>query len=156
MPYKHSKRGWYKLSHPEKFIKPIDTTMESTRITESGLCIEYKSSLERKAFAYADINPKVKYFSIEPFAIKYIKPTDNKVHRYYIDLFIEFVNGSKFMVEVKSFAETQMPRGNAKSGAHLKQLETFLINQAKWRAATKFASQKGIKFIILTENELGL
>lgn len=153
MVYK-SKKGWYKLSHPEKFIRPIDETMESTKRIKDGFCIQYKSMLERRAFVYADINPKVKYFSIEPFAIKYIKPTDNKLHRYYIDLFIEFINGSKFLIEVKSYHETQQPQPCKNPKTYKKQVETYLINQAKWNSAREFAKQKDLKFIILTENEL--
>ena len=33
---------------------------------------------------------------------------------------------------------------------------TFLVNQAKWQYAKQYAAQRGWKFIIVTERELGL
>lgn len=144
-----SYKGWYKLVNGDKFIQPVDETMQSTRQTDMGTFILYKSLLERRAFVYADLNPKVRYFSIEPFAIEYVKPTDNKVHRYYIDLFIEFKNGKRFIIEIKPYNQTVLPK---KKNAY--ELETYMINQAKWESAKEFAKQKNLKFIILTEREL--
>lgn len=133
--------------------------MESTLLREDGTFIQYKSSLERIAFCYADLNPKVKRFSIEPFNIPYIKPLDNKPHRYFIDMFIEFENGAKFLVEVKSYDETILPQKPKVQTANAlinykERMETYLVNQAKWKSATEFASQRGMHFIILTEREL--
>lgn len=152
-----SKKGWYKIINTNKFIKPLDEYMESTKLSDNNLYVQYKSKLERIAFHYADINPKIKYFSVEPFHIPYIKPTDNKVHRYFIDMYIEFVTGDKFLVEVKSSSETRQPEKpkNKKGILRYKEaVQTFLVNIAKWKSATEFAKTKGMKFIILTENEL--
>lgn len=152
-----SKKGWYKIINTNKFIKPLDEYMESTKFSDNNLYVQYKSKLERIAFHYADINPKIKYFSVEPFHIPYVKPIDNKVHRYFIDMYIEFVTGDKFLVEVKSSSETRQPEKpkNKKGILRYKEaVQTFLVNTAKWKSATEFAKTKGMKFIILTENEL--
>lgn len=148
----NSKKGWYKIQNTGKFIKPLDEYMESTKKLDDGIFIQYKSSLERIAFRYADINPKIKYFSIEPFFIPYVKPTDNRIHRYFIDLYLEFVTGDKFLVEVKTYQETIKP--TKKSKAYVEQMQTFLINTCKWKSASEFARKRGMKFIILTEKEL--
>ena len=158
MKYK-SYKGWYKIQNPEKFVKPLDEYMESTVFKDGFLYIQYKSSLEYIAFRYADLNPKISKFSIEPFNIKYIKPLDNKEHRYYIDLFLEFSTGEKFLVEVKSKAETQIHKKtknlNPKTVNNYKRaLETFIVNSAKWKAAKEFALKNNMNFLILTENEL--
>ena len=117
--------------------------------------ISNKSLLERRMFVYADLNPKVKSFSIEPFSIRYIKPTDNKIHRYYIDVFLEFVNGSKFFVEIKPYSETIYPKKpKLITEGYKKKVVTYIVNQAKWNAAKKIAKEKGCEFIIMTENEL--
>jgi hypothetical protein len=147
-------RGWYKLTNPNKFVRPLDETMQSTKITNDGLYIQYKSLLERKMFVYADLNPKVKHFSIEPFPIEYIKPTDNRVHRYYIDVFIEFTNGSKVFVEIKPYCETVIPPKTSNSDKYKKRLITYMINQAKWKSAKEFAKNKGCEFVVITEKEL--
>lgn len=157
--YKSAKRGWYKLLNPLKFIKQKDKHMKSVNETAEGILVEYKSSLELSAIRYADYNKHIVRFSLEPFAIPYLKPTDGKTHRYYIDLFLEFSTGDKFLVEVKSYGETippKKPKSKSQKAldSYKKALETFMINQSKWDAARKFASERGVKFIILTENEL--
>ena len=126
---------------------------------ESEGSVEYKSNLERLAFRYCDANPQIVKWSCEPFHIPYIKPTDNKIHRYYIDLYVEFKTGDKFLVEIKSSGETKPPVKPKKitkksENNYKKSLQTWLINSAKWESAKNFCSQKGLKFIILTENEL--
>ena len=72
---------------------------ESTRLYDGKIFIQYKSSLEKNAIKYADLNPKVLKWSQEPFCIQYIKPIDNKEHRYFVDMYIEFVNGYKVIVD---------------------------------------------------------
>lgn len=152
-----AQQGWYKLINPNKFVKPIDRLMES--FNENTNEVLYKSSLELAAIRYCDFNKFITKFSLEPFAIKYKKPTDGKMHRYYIDLFIEFHTGDKFLVEIKSKGETSPPKQPKKQTNkammnYQKALITFHINQSKWEAAREFAKNNNMKFIILTEDEL--
>lgn len=162
MAYKGAKQGWYRVINAEKFISQVQeskTVMKSTRINEGFLEIEYKSSLERTAFRYCDMNKHVMKWSCEPFAIRYLKPTTGRVHRYFVDLFIEFQNGQKFLVEIKPYSETVEPKKPSKKTQkailnYQKALQTFAVNSAKWSAAEQFCSEKGLKFIILTEHEL--
>lgn len=153
----NNKRGWYKLLNPHKFIAPKDDHMKS--FNESTGEVEYKSKLELTALKYADFNKHIKKWSVEPFAIKYIKPTDGKLHRYYIDLFLEFKTGDKFLVEIKSKGETKPPRKPSKKTDkaimnYQKALQTYAVNTAKWKAAEEFAKVNKMKFIILSEDEL--
>lgn len=153
--YKNAKQGWYELTNPNKFIKPIDEHMQSHKNGK----VNYKSGLELKAIRYADFNKHIVAWSLEPFNIKYIKPTDGKKHRYYIDLFLEFNSGDRFIVEVKSKSETippKKPKKNTQKSQinYQRALETFAINQAKWQSAKEFAKNNDLRFIILTENEL--
>lgn len=155
----NNKTGWYKVLNPAKFIPQHDNHMKSTRMNENGLLLEYKSSLELKALKYADWNKHVTKYSLEPFPIPYIKPTDGKKHRYYIDMFIEFSNGTKFLVEIKSKGETTPPKKPSRKtdktvANYQKALQTYAINSAKWKAAEEFAAKNNMKFIILTEREL--
>lgn len=148
--------GWYKLLNHSKFVRPIDEHMKSYKDGE----VNYKSRLELKAIKYADFNKFVVKWSLEPFAIKYIKPTDGKIHRYYVDMFLEFENGEKILVEIKSKGETVPPRKPSKKTTkseanYQRALQTYAINQAKWKAAEAFAKKNKMKFIILTEEQLG-
>lgn len=149
---KGPKQGYYKLQHPEKFRAPVDAYMQSTKIIEGNLCIQYKSGLELKAFKYCDNNPKIKEFSLEPFHIPYLSPVDGKFHRYFPDIWLKFTTGDIFIIEIKPHAETKMPRKNDKR--YSAKLNTYLINQAKWEAARNFAKAKGCNFMILTEKVL--
>jgi hypothetical protein len=158
--YKNAKQGWYKVINSNKVMKPQDEHMKSFRINENCVELNYKSSLEYKAIKYADYNKHVIKFSLEPFAIKYIKPTDGKYHRYYIDLFLEFSSGDKLIVEIKSKSETLPPKKpkkttNKSTRNYQKALMTYSINMAKWTAAREFAEKNKIKFVILTEDQLG-
>lgn len=153
----NNRAGWYKIVNPEKFIPPIDSHMKS--FNESTMSVQFKSSLELQSIRYCDANPHVVHWSIEPFHVKYIKPTDGKVHRYFIDLFIEFSSKDKFIVEVKSKGETIPPKKPQKNTQkaimnYQKAIQTYSINSAKWLAATEFAIQNNMRFIILTEEQL--
>lgn len=143
------------MLNPDKFMKPIDEHMKSYKDGH----VNYKSSLELNAIKYADFNKHIVRWSLEPFNIKYVKPTDGKVHRYYIDLFLEFSSGDKFLVEVKSKGETVPPTKPKKKTAksdlnYQKALMTYHVNQAKWKAAKEFAAANNMRFIILTEDQL--
>lgn len=151
----NSYQGWYQLLNPTKFIKPLDEHMKSFKDGH----VNYKSRLELKAIKYADFNKHIAKWSLEPFHIKYVKPTDGKVHRYFVDLFFEFSTGDKFLVEIKSKGETKPPRKPVKKTVkalnnYQRALQTYAVNESKWKAAREFAEEQGMKFIILTEDEL--
>lgn len=158
--YKTAKRGLYKLLNPEKFVCPSDNYMGSTRLNENGdLCVLFKSSLEMRAFEYADFNKYIKKWSLEPFAITYIKPSDNRTHRYYPDLFLEFTNGEKFIVEIKSLSERERPvppkyKSYSSVQRYAADCLTYVTNQAKWKAAEEFCKYRNYHFTVLTEKEL--
>lgn len=151
-----SHKGWYQLLNPDKFLRPMDEHMQSFKNGH----VNYKSGLELKAIKYADYNKHIVKWSLEPFHVKYLKPTDGKVHRYYIDLYLEFSSKDKFLVEIKSKGETMPPRKPSKKTEkaiynYQLALQTYAVNQAKWAAAKEFAESRGMKFIIITDEELG-
>ena len=162
MNYKGAKKGWMKVLNKNKFIMQTNeskSVMNSIRLKDGEVEVNYKSSLEFKAFRYCDMNKYIKKWSLEPFSIQYYKPTTKKFHRYFVDLYIEFENSQKFLVEVKSSGETVEPKKPSKKTQkailnYQKALQTFAVNSAKWEACRQFCSEKGLKFIILTEREL--
>jgi len=153
----NNKVQWYKIVNVDKFIAPIDEHMKSHN-KEKGEVLA-KSRLELKAFRYFDANPDVRKWSLEPFHIKYISPKDNKYHRYFPDNYVEFSNGAKFLVEIKSYSETIPPKKPSKITKkseynYRKALLTYSINQAKWESAISFCNKNDMRFIVLTEKEL--
>lgn len=165
-PTKRPLKGWYLLQFPEKFIKPKDGYMKSFKnISDSSgikYAVEYKSNLEKIAFKKVDLNQNVEMWTIEPFPIKYIKPTDNRYHRYYIDIVIKFKNGRVYFVEVKPLSQTKQPRKpnstksvSAKIAQRYKNdCMTFLINTAKWEATKMYCKDRGYFFTIWTDKQL--
>ena len=126
---------------------------------EAEAKILHKSGLELRAFQFTDHNEKIEKWSIEPFAISYFKSLTGRIHRYYIDLFIQFKNGHKFLVEIKSSIETIPPlkpkKNTTKSLINYKKaLITYQTNTEKWEAAKEFANKNNMKFIIITEKQL--
>jgi len=149
------KQGFYKIIYPFKYIQPADKTMNKEILPK------YRSSWELKFFKFCDSNPLIYKWSSEPFAIPYFNPVDGKMHRYFVDGYIEFKSGDKFIVEVKPFSQTKPPVQPKRKTEKAMQkfnfdVSTFLINSAKWDAAKIFAAKNNLKFIILTEKELGI
>jgi hypothetical protein len=138
------KQGIFKPMNPQKFM---------------GEYAIFRSSYERRFFLWADKNPNVLEWGSEQIIVPYKSPMDNRIHRYYIDIYMVLKEGDqikKYLIEIKPFSQTQPPKPSKK-----KKKETVLyenvqwqINSAKWESAKKFAQSKGAEFIILTENEL--
>ena len=66
--------------------------------------IIYRSSWELKMFNYCDFNPSILKWNSEDVVIPYFWEGDNKMHRYYVDLYMEVQTNSgikKFLVEIK-------------------------------------------------------
>ena len=156
----NNKTGWYRVLNREKVIRPLDEHMCSFKEDGNNTYVMYRSSLELKAIRYADFNKHVVKFSLEPYPIKYVKPTDGKVHRYFVDMFLEFSSGHKILVEIKSKGETMPPKKPSKNTAKSmmnfqKAVQTYSINQAKWASAKLFAEANSMQFVVITEDELG-
>ena len=120
--------------------------------------ITWRSSWERTVFKWCDSNPNVEYWNSEEVVIPYISPIDNKQHRYFVDLFIIFKNGSRLLVEIKPKKQTVKPNHNHKKDKRLSTIinedATYAINTAKWNSANEFASRINAKFVIFTEDTI--
>lgn len=90
----------------------------------------------------------------------YISPVDNSPHRYFVDFKVQIRenDGSHktYLVEIKPEAQTKPPVKNRNKKRYLSEAVTYATNEAKWKAARRYAEERGWKFIILTEQDLGL
>ncbi len=118
----------------------------------------YRSGLELKFFRFCDDNPNVTKWGSENIVIPYRSPLDNKMHRYYVDNYIEIKEGVekiKYLVEIKPSKQTKPPTVKYKKKRHLiYEQRCYVVNQAKWAAAREYSKKIGCEFIILTEKEL--
>jgi hypothetical protein len=110
---------------------------------------------------YLDTHPDVIEWASEEFAIPYLSPIDNKVHRYFPDFWVKKRNRDgtveTVVVEIKPKAQTQPPKTKSRvTKRYLEEVKTWGINSSKWKYAQKFCEERHWKFQILTENELGI
>ncbi len=120
----------------------------------------YRSSWELKCMNFFDLNESIEQWSNEEIAIPYKSPFDGKVHRYFPDFLVEFTdkNGNKktWLVEVKPKKYLKEPPANPKrkSKEWEYKVREYIRNQAKWDAAKKYCEERGLEFVILTEDDI--
>lgn len=118
--------------------------------------IIYRSLWERRVMVYCDTTPDVLEWSSEEIVIPYVSPLDNRVHRYFPDFFVRTKTGATIM-EVKPHAQSVQPKPGAKrTRRYLREVMTFGVNEAKWKAATEYCLDRGWKFKVITEKDLGI
>lgn len=123
--------------------------------------IIYRSSWELKYMMYLDSHENVLNWSSEEVIVPYRSPIDNKVHRYFPDFVVKIRNTTgmieTIMVEIKPYDQTKPPKAQTKKNKrYINEVYTWGINSAKWESAKKYCENKGWKFVVLTENELGI
>lgn len=121
--------------------------------------IVYRSGWEKGVMKWLDENTNVISWSSEEVVIPYVSPIDNRVHRYFVDFYVEAIgrDGTKkvMLLEVKPKAQTIQPKAQSrKTKRYLTEVMTWGVNQAKWKAAEEYCEYKGWEFRIITEAEL--
>jgi hypothetical protein len=126
-----------------------------------------RSSWEYKFAQWLDFNQDVIEWSNESIRIPYIDPTQGKTYGvldekmgksriYYPDFWAKFRNGRNFIIEVKPEKDTRMPlkKGGKSNKTMIERKRTFLVNEAKFKAAKEYAKKLGMEFLVLTEKSL--
>ena len=141
--------GKYKPINPQKYKG------NPTRII-------YRSLWERKFMVFCDNNSSIIEWGSEEVIIPYKCPTDGRVHRYYPDFYIKLKSKSgpikKYLIEVKPKKQVKGPDENPKrkTASWKREVLTYIKNRAKWDAAKDFCEDRQMKFLILTEDHLGV
>ena len=122
--------------------------------------IIYRSLWERKLMVYCDRNDNIIEWGSEEVIVPYRSPWDGKMHRYFPDFYMKVkqTNGTykKFIIEVKPKAQCKEPNKTPKriTRKSYKEVQTWGINQPKWKSATDYCENRGMEFKILTEDHL--
>ena len=146
--YHQYRQGEFKPLYPKKYV--------------GSLPIVYRGSYEMKFYSWLDLNPNVIEWTSESIAIPYISPKDNKVHRYWPDATVKLKdkNGNlhKYIVEIKPAKQTVPPSEKNRKNPNkiLYEKLTYAINLSKWKASQEMCQKMGLKFMILTEKDLGI
>lgn len=141
-------QGYYKVNNPEKYAGDPRVVI-------------FRSSWERKFMMLCDLSHQITKWGSEPVQIKYVSPIDFKEHIYNVDFFIEVVdndnNKQRYIVEIKpssQISEVPVLEGRItekKLMRHNELTKTYHINKAKQIAAMKWAMDRGMKYVVLTE-----
>ena len=121
--------------------------------------IVYRSLWERRFMVYCDNNDKIIEWGSEELIIPYRSPSDKKVHRYFPDFYIKYLNKEgnvvREIIEVKPKKQLRPPKTpKRQTKRYLQECATFMVNQAKWKAAEEYCSDRKMKFRFLTEDHL--
>jgi hypothetical protein len=148
-------RGRFKPKHPAKYKG------DPSKIT-------YRSLWEYKFFKYLDDHPDVIWWASEEYVVPYVSPIDNRIHRYFPDVVLRKTTPSgtieTIMIEIKPKAQTKPPDIRKKNATpsgrisrrYLREVQTYGINDAKWESAKRYCNERGWKFEIFTEDQLGV
>ena len=133
-------QGKYNLKNPAKYV--------------GGKTPTYRSSWEFAFMRFCDEHPSVEQWASESIRIPYRNPLSGKHTIYVPDFFIVYTDkGSKKrveLIEVKPKNQTVKEKlGNSRTNqAH------WVVNQAKWGAASAWCKQKGIIFRVISEDDI--
>tara|TARA_B100001564_G_scaffold287173_1_gene250389 strand:- start:454 stop:903 length:450 start_codon:yes stop_codon:yes gene_type:complete len=140
-------KGKFKIKNPKKY-KGNPTN------------IIYRSLMELRFMKWCDTSEKILTWNSEEVIIPYISPIDNKRHRYFPDFLIQTEKGWT-LIEVKPQVQTKPPKKLVletltlkKKRRYVNAVQTWLVNEAKWKAAEQVCKKKGWKFQIMTEKQL--
>jgi hypothetical protein len=116
--------------------------------------ITYRSGWELTFMRYLDRQPEVLLWSSEEIIIPYRSPIDNRIHRYFPDFWVKTAKNIT-LIEIKPKKQTRPPKLNSKHRRrYLKEVKTWGINEAKWKAAFIYCEHRGWKWQIITEDIL--
>jgi hypothetical protein len=141
-------KGFYNIQDPKKYIGNPNN-------------IVYRSSYELKFMKWCDTNPNVSEWGSETVIVPYISPLDKKVHRYFVDFYIKVKSRDgkvqKYLIEIKPERFTKPPAiPQKKTKRFVDEVFQYGVNDAKWKAAFEFCNDRNMKFMILTEKDLGI
>ena len=133
-------QGKYALKYPEKYV--------------GGRTPTYRSSWEFAFMRFCDMNESVTQWASEAIRIPYRNPLSNKLTIYVPDFFIVYTDKtgkqSVELIEVKPASQTSLKEAG---GSKYNQLH-YVVNMAKWGAASAWCKQKGIVFRVISEHDI--
>jgi hypothetical protein len=139
--------GRYSPKNPKKYRGDVDKVF-------------YRSLWERNFMVYCDNNDAILEWGSEEVIIPYLSPLDGRRHRYFPDFYIKVRQSDgtikKIIVEVKPKKQCRPPTiPKRKTKRFINEVRTWGVNEAKWKAAIEWCNDRGMEFMILTEDHVG-
>lgn len=115
--------------------------------------IIFRSSWEFTVMKKFDTHPNVISWASESLKIPYKNPFTNKYTVYIPDFIVTYIDADgkqqAEIIEVKPAKETFMEQAKSQ-----KSKMALALNTYKWKAAHEFAHHHGMKFRVMTENDI--
>ena len=107
---------------------------------------------------WCDRSPNILRYGSEEFCVPYYNPVKQKVCRYFPDFIIEVLEDNKtkkYVIEIKPKKQTIPPvKGNKQTKTFIHEVNTYVVNQAKWTAIQEWCADRMLEFKVITEQEL--
>jgi len=133
-------QGKFTLKNPEKYLGTKDPL--------------YRSSWEFAFMKFCDESPSIAKWASEAVRIPYRNPLTGRYTIYVPDFFINYVDkGGQPHAEIVEI-KPQNQSLREKVGKNLNNQASYILNQAKWEAATAWCHQKGLKFRVINETDI--
>ena len=133
-------QGKFTLKNPEKYLGTKDPL--------------YRSSWEFAFMKFCDESPSIAKWASEAVRIPYRNPLTGRYTIYVPDFFINYVDkGGQPHAEIVEI-KPQNQSLREKVGKNLNNQASYILNQAKWEAATVWCRQKGLKFRVINETDI--
>ena len=148
MLYTKTYKGKFRPKNPAKYKGDVTN-------------IVYRSLWELRFMKWCDLNSSVQEWGSEIVIVPYVSPIDKKVHRYFVDFYVKIKNKKglveKYLIEIKPERFTKPPQiPERKTKKFIDEVFQYGVNEAKWKAAFEFCADRNMKFMILTEKDLGI
>ena len=132
-------QGKFQIRNPGKYIGSGQPT--------------YRSGWEFAFMQFCDNNPSILGWASEAIKIPYRNPFTNKQTIYVPDFLIIYIDAAQQkhaeVIEIKPSSETVMEKARS-----VRDQAYVALNHAKWAAATAWCKAQGLRFRVVTENEI--
>jgi hypothetical protein len=133
-------QGRFALKNPSKYLGTKDPL--------------YRSSWEFAFMKFCDESPSIAKWASEAVKIPYRNPLTGRYTIYVPDFFINYVDkGGQTHAEIVEI-KPQNQSLKEKVGKNLNNQASYILNRAKWEAATVWCRQKGLKFRVINETDI--
>lgn len=146
----------------QKFYQGFYTVINTEKYIGDYQRVIYRSSWEKIFCTYCDTSINVLKWSSELYSVKYLNPIKSTINNYYIDFYVRIRKNNyykDYLVEIKPSTQLKPPKEPKRKLAkslenYKKEYETYIINSAKFESANKFAKERNMEFVVLTEKTI--
>lgn len=133
-------RGKFTPKNPEKYVGLKTPT--------------YRSSWEWAFMNFCDTHPSIHRWASEAVKIPYKNPITGRHTVYVPDFFIQYMDKKGKMLTEVIEIKPQNQQLLEKVGRNSARASSYVVNQAKWAAATQWCRNAGLKFRVLNETDI--